>query len=136
MCGEVPIPISDFSSNPLLVPQPVQPWLNVVVAEGDKDDDDDFISTPRSRLLGKRKQEIIRPRDLLTQGCTPQQIEERLLDQLQPLMMENNRLTNQLEHYELKINRLTNQLEHYESKINRLTNRLEHYESEIIRLTN
>lgn len=55
MCGEVPIPISDFSSNPLLVPQPVQLWLNVVVAEGDKDDDDDdFISTPRSRLLGKR----------------------------------------------------------------------------------
>lgn len=37
------------------VPQPVQLWLNVVVAEGDKDDDDDdFISTPRSRLLGKR----------------------------------------------------------------------------------
>lgn len=54
MCGEVPIPISDFSSNSLLVPQPVQLWLNVVVAEGDKDDDDDFISTPRSRLLGKR----------------------------------------------------------------------------------
>lgn len=45
MCGEVPIPISDLSSNPLLVRQPVQPWLNVVVAEGDKDDDDDFIST-------------------------------------------------------------------------------------------